>query len=155
MILLFYVNSKDNEKEPKLFLTLLFFMGIISCFFVIFISYFLDKIFPILSLDIGDLDYISLFVKVFFGIALIEEFCKWCFVALLGYRSKYFDETYDIIIYAVFVSLGFACFENILYVMQDGYTSAIIRALISVPGHMCFAISMGYYLFSMGIFLLS
>ena len=45
--------------------------------------------------------------------------------------------------------MGFALFENILYVFDDkmgGMSTAIVRSIISVPGHMLFAIPMGYYL---------
>ena len=30
----------------------------------------------------------------------------------IGYKSKEFDEFYDIVVYAVFVALGFAAFEK-------------------------------------------
>jgi len=46
---------------------------------------------------------------------------------------------------AVFVSLGFALIENILYVFQGGMTVAIARAFTAVPAHGFFAVIMGYY----------
>ena len=52
----------------------------------------------------------------------------------------------NIIVYAVFSSLGFACIENILYVLSGGVGIAILRAILSVPGHMCFGVIMGYFL---------
>ena len=48
--------------------------------------------------------------------------------------------------YAVFVSLGFATFENIFYVLQGGTSTAIARSLTSVPAHASFGIIMGYYM---------
>jgi RsiW-degrading membrane proteinase PrsW (M82 family) len=42
--------------------------------------------------------------------------------------------------------MGFALFENIGYVFENGMGTAIVRSIISVPGHMLFAIPMGYYL---------
>lgn len=63
-------------------------------------------------------------------------------------KNKYFDEKMDGIVYAVFVSLGFAAVENILYLFNN-YESfisvGISRAIFSVPGHFCFGILMGYY----------
>ena len=47
--------------------------------------------------------------------------------------------------HAVFVSLGFAAFENILYVLQYGFSNALMRAVASVPGHTFFGIMLGYY----------
>ena len=48
---------------------------------------------------------------------------------------------------AVCVGLGFAAFENIMYVFgeEDWFSTAIVRALLAVPGHYAFAILMGYY----------
>ena len=48
-------------------------------------------------------------------------------------------------VYSVVVSLGFATFENILYVFQNGIGTAITRAIFSVPGHVIDAIFMGYF----------
>mgnify|MGYP002514454572 CR=1 FL=1 len=51
------------------------------------------------------------------------------------------------IVYSVFVSLGFACFENILYVFANqSIAVGISRGILSVPGHACDAVFMGYYL---------
>ena len=59
-----------------------------------------------------------------------------------------FDEKMDGIVYAVCVSLGFAAFENILYLFSDTesfLSIGIVRAIFAVPGHFCFGILMGYY----------
>lgn len=79
-----------------------------------------------------------------------EELWKLILLSLAVWRSRHFDEYYDGIVYACFVSLGFACFENISYVMGQGsYFDALqtgtIRAIVSVPGHFLFAVVMGYY----------
>ena len=78
-------------------------------------------------------------------VGLVEEGCKWFFTKKFGYDNKEFDEIYDIIVYSVFVSLGFACIENIFYVLQNGLGNAILRAIISIPGHTMFAVFMGYF----------
>jgi RsiW-degrading membrane proteinase PrsW (M82 family) len=44
------------------------------------------------------------------------------------------------------VSMGFACTENILYVLEGGYEVAIMRAFTAVPAHATFGILMGYYM---------
>ena len=54
---------------------------------------------------------------------------------------------YDIVVYAVFVALGFAAFENILYVFDlQSIQVGIFRGLLAIPGHVCDGIAMGYYL---------
>jgi RsiW-degrading membrane proteinase PrsW (M82 family) len=63
-------------------------------------------------------------------------------------KNPWFDEHFDGIVYAVYVGLGFAAFENVAYVLSAGdqwMTVAAMRALLAVPGHYGFAILMGYY----------
>lgn len=53
----------------------------------------------------------------------------------------------DGIVYPVFVSLGFAALENIVYLFSnyDSFISVGIgRTIYSVSGHFCFAVLMGY-----------
>ena len=47
--------------------------------------------------------------------------------------------------YAVFVALGFALWENISYVLMYGLGTAAIRAVTAVPGHACFGVFMGAF----------
>ncbi|MBQ0016724.1 MAG: PrsW family intramembrane metalloprotease [Bacteroidales bacterium] len=79
-----------------------------------------------------------------------EELCKLILLMLIVWRSRHFDEYFDGIVYAVFLSMGFACVENITYVFgNDTWLGAIstgtLRAFLSVPGHFLFAVAMGYY----------
>ena len=48
-------------------------------------------------------------------------------------------------VYAVFVSLGFALWENISYVLHFGFQTAIVRSLTAIPGHACFGVFMGAF----------
>ena len=52
---------------------------------------------------------------------------------------------FDGIVYSVFVSLGFAAYENILYVFSYGLSVALPRALLAIPGHLSFSIAMGIF----------
>ena len=49
------------------------------------------------------------------------------------------------VVYAVFVSLGFALWENLGYVAMYGLSTALVRAVTAVPGHACFGVFMGVY----------
>ncbi len=141
-----FVYRKDKNKEPTKILTKLFLGGIFSCFLVLIVSLILGYIFPVFSADPTTLNLFELAIYVFIGVALVEEVCKWIFVYKISYNDKQFDEFYDIIIYSVFVALGFACFENLLYVYGNGVGTGIVRALLAVPGHACDGVAMGYYL---------
>ena len=143
-----FVYKKDRQKEPTKLLIKLFLGGIGSCFLVLIVSLFLDLIFPIFSADETDLNLVELFIQVFIGVALVEEFCKWIIAYKISYNDKDFDEFYDSILYCVFVALGFASVENIIAILGNGFdiSFAIKRSLITVPAHSFFAISSGYYL---------
>ena len=88
----------------------------------------------------------ELVIHVFIGVALVEESCKWIMLYLISYNDKSFDELYDALLFAMFVALGFACFENLLYVFQKGIGVGLVRAVLAVPGHVCDGMFMGYYL---------
>lgn len=85
------------------------------------------------------------FYDAFIEAALIEEVFKFLFFYFFIYNKSYLNEPYDGIIYAAFVSLGFATIENILYVFQNGILIAILRMFMAVPGHAIFGVLMGYY----------
>lgn len=141
-----YIYNKDKNKESKKLLAKLFLSGLLSIILTLIISGVLDSLFPILAADSDNLNLYELFFNVFFGVALVEEFSKWIMVYKISYNHKEFDEVYDAIVYTTFVALGFACFENILYVLEEGMYTGIIRAFTAVPGHTCDGVLMGYYL---------
>ncbi len=141
ILLMFYVWSKDKSKEPFKMLVILVLLGVLSCIPAGFIEMLLDNI--VLSV-FGENNYVYFFVKAFFGVALVEEGCKFLFMFLYTRNHKEFNGLFDGMIYAVFVSLGFAAFENVFYVAEYGSQVAISRAFTAVPGHMFFAVFMGY-----------
>ena len=141
-----YIYSKDRNKEPKALLFKLLAGGVGSAFLTLFISRIIISIYPPFDTFQENASGIELFLCVFFGIALVEEFSKWIFAYKLSYHSKEFDELYDMIIYCVFVALGFAFFENILYVLEGGVATAFTRAITAVPGHAADGVFMGYFL---------
>lgn len=146
-IICWFIYLKDKNKEPTELLTKLFASGITSCFWVVLISTLMEVIFPFLKKDVEVMNIFESAFYAFIGVALVEECCKWFYVHKHGYKNSAFDEKYDIIVYAVFVSLGFAFFENILYVFgNNSIAVGITRALLAVPGHACDSIFMGYYL---------
>lgn len=141
-----YIYNTDFEKEPTALLIKLFLLGIGSVTVTLFLTTFLNEICPFFEADTKYLNVLELIPYVYIGIAFIEEFSKWIFVRLFTYHHYEFNHAYDAIVYAVFVSLGFACLENILYVFQTGIQTAILRGITAVPGHACFGVFMGYYL---------
>lgn len=138
-----FIYLKDQHKEPKGLLALIFFMGALSVIPICIGEIAFDFIFP--TDAVVSYGFVLIFINIFIDVALFEEGFKWLVTWFFGYRNESFDEIYDIIVYAVFASLGFACIENIGYVFQFGLGTAFTRALLSIPGHTCFAITMGYF----------
>ena len=71
------------------------------------------------------------------GQAVLPEKFSW--------RNPNFNYLFDAVVYAVFVSLGFAAFENIKYVFTYGLSVALTRAVTAVPGHLSFSVFMGIF----------
>lgn len=141
-----YIYAKDRNKEPKDLLFKLLLAGVGSAFLTLFISGIIIAFIPGFSNFEESKNILIILLGAFLGVGLVEEFSKWIFAYKISYNNPEFDEFYDMIIYCVFVSLGFALFENIAYVLQGGYTVAIARALLAVPGHACDGVFMGYFL---------
>lgn len=141
--LLYEIYKADRYKEPTGLLVKLFLGGILSVIPAVILEMMVND--PIAGLFNYQASPMYFIVEAFIGVALIEELCKYVFLRLFSWNNPNFDDTFDGIIYAVFVSLGFAALENILYVLDGGVSVAISRALLSIPGHMCFAIIMGFY----------
>lgn len=142
-----YIYNKDKNKESSTILIKLFLGGILSCFLTLLISGIMGVLFPIFDAEIESLNWSELIIYVFIGVALVEEISKWVMVYFFSYNNHEFDEIYDMIVYGAFVALGFAFFENLLYVFYNGgISTGIVRAISAIPGHACDGVFMGYYL---------
>lgn len=85
-------------------------------------------------------------IALYFGIvAFAEEGSKYFMLKRRTWRSPEFDCLFDGVVYSVFVSLGFALWENISYVLTFGFATAVVRAVTAIPGHACFGVFMGVF----------
>jgi RsiW-degrading membrane proteinase PrsW (M82 family) len=84
------------------------------------------------------------FFAAFVTAAIPEEFLK--FLVLVGYsaRRRCFDEPMDGLVYGAAAALGFAALENVLYVMDGGWATALLRAVTAVPMHAAAGAMIGY-----------
>ena len=82
------------------------------------------------------------------GTGLPEEAVKLFVVYWIALRHEDFERPVDALVLSVAVALGFASFENLLYVVQsdDWARTASIRAITAVPSHVVNAMFMGYFL---------
>lgn len=142
VLLIFIYKNDRKEKEPMALLMKLFVYGVIVSYPVSFAEEIVSL--PIDSLTTkGSFPYAIL--TAFVVAALCEEVGKFIVMRYLVWKDRNFNCTFDGIAYAVFVSLGFATLENILYVAEGGISTALVRMFVSVPGHMCFGVFMGYF----------
>jgi len=140
-IILFYIYFRDKyEKEPLGMLIKALLLGIVIVIPVIFVERLLMTMMP-QSSKVAAAAYHAFVVA-----GITEELFKFMALYLLIWKSPNFNEKFDGIVYAVFVSLGFAGVENVLYVMDGGMQTALTRAITAVPAHAIFGITMGYYL---------
>ena len=82
-------------------------------------------------------------IMYFVIVAFSEEGAKYILLRCRTWRSDAFNCQFDGVVYAVFVSLGFALWENLGYVAMYGLSTALVRAVTAVPGHACFGVFMG------------
>lgn len=139
-----YSNDKV-EKEPAKLLILTFIGGVISLFLTKFLASKYQYYLPFLIEENPGLEAYKIFLISFGEIGLIEELCKWLILYFMIWRNKEFNHIYDAIVYAVFISLGFATIENFFYLWNTNFATLIVRSLFTVPGHAFFGVIMGYF----------
>ena len=140
VIIALYIYVRDKyEREPISMLLKALGTGILIVLPISLVEWLLASVMPQMAQQ-G-----QAFYKAFLVAGFTEELFKFLALYFLIWRNRNFNEKFDGIVYAVFISLGFAAVENIIYVMQFGIQTGYVRALASVPGHALFGITMGYY----------
>ncbi|GET28600.1 PrsW family glutamic-type intramembrane protease [Prolixibacter sp. SD074] len=143
IIILFYIYSRDKyEKEPFYLLAKGLLFGVISVLPVTLIEGILMMFGPLFT------GYWNTFYQAFVVAGATEEGFKFLASFLLVWHSREFNQRFDGIVYAVFVSMGFALVENMLYVFTsaNGLSVGLTRALTAVPAHAMFGVLMGFHL---------
>ena len=139
--LLYRVYKMDTiEKEPWSILRKLLLWGALSGIPAALVESLLTGVVQNL-LQEGTLLYN--FVFGFIVAALVEESFKFFFLYKFTFKNPAFNYRFDGVVYAVFVSMGFAILENVLYVFQGGLGVALSRALLALPLHAACGVYMG------------
>lgn len=143
IVLLWYVYRRDRvEREPLGLLLSLLWKGVLAAL----CSIALETIGQlVLNALVPEGTLLHTLLLAFVVVAAVEEGTKFFFLKRRTWYEYNFNYRFDAIVYSVFVSLGFAAFENIQYVFSYGLSVALPRALLSLPGHMAFAVFMGVY----------
>jgi RsiW-degrading membrane proteinase PrsW (M82 family)/ribosomal protein L40E len=138
------------QPEPRLLVIRTFLLGMVVVIpvalleVVLALPYLLPDITnlsieSISKLSIGGVAYFSFIVAGF-----SEELGKYLVVRGTIYRSVYFNEPADGILYASAVALGFASLENVGYLAIYGWENILVRGPISTLAHVLFSMVWGY-----------
>lgn len=140
VVLLRYVYSWSNNKQPYELLRYLILGGFGAALLAMIPEY-------IESFLYGEPKSTALaaWAGNFLFVAICEEGAKYLYLKKRTWSSWNFRTRFDGITYAVYVSLGFAIFENIRYVFHYGVGVAAQRAFLAIPAHMAFAVLMGWF----------
>jgi len=141
LLIIYYFDTSDKYPEPWRYLIATFALGVATVIPIFIFGYFARDYIVNLSDPVFRAFSISLFLA-----AIPEELLKFAVVFFFCLRLKAFDEPMDGLVYGVTASLGFATFENIMYVMNGGILTSIARAITAVPSHAIDGAIMGYYL---------
>jgi len=144
LILRYFVRS-DAFPEPRRAIAITFAWGVGSIVPAVILAVLLLLAVDAAVGDRVDDPWLRGLGLSFFGAAIPEELFKFAVLYLYCRRLGDFDEPMDGIVYGVTASLGFATFENLLYVLDGGIGVAIVRSLTAVPGHAMLGVVMGFY----------
>lgn len=140
VVMLLFWRSDRTAREP---------LGLV------FRTFLLGATFAVLAALVNtQLGWLPDTVKYLFVVGPGEEIVKLFAVFAFVYHHKEFDHAIDGLFYGVAAGAGFAAIENVMYVINAGvdgglgaaWATAIVRALISTPGHAIWTGFAGYYL---------
>jgi RsiW-degrading membrane proteinase PrsW (M82 family) len=135
--LLYFYHKDRLAPEPRSLVARTFIIGLVAA----------------IPIAIAELlfSWLGGFLMIVAVAPILEEYGKYFSVRFTVYHHKEFDEPLDGIIYAVAAALGFASFENFLYLLHayqvgagELVVTSIVRAVLSVPGHALFSSMWGY-----------
>ena len=130
----FFVRKNSYRPEPRRLLAVTFVLGMVSTFPAAIIErLLLNESILEPGMSLGDIA-----VNMFFVVGPVEEFSKFMAVWLYAFRSRYFEEPMDGLVYSAAASLGFASLENFIYMGRYGPQVIVGRAIMSTVGHLIF-----------------
>ncbi len=140
LILLYVIYRMDKlEREPVKLLLSLFLRGAVAMVPILILELIADRLIGVFAWS----QLLYIFFAYFVIPGFIEEGVKYMAVLSRAWKDPNFNYTFDAVVYAVFASLGFAAVENVMYVVTTGFSTAVVRAIFSIPGHAMFGVVMG------------
>jgi len=115
--LTFWLLEDRCEPEPKRYIFFVFVGGALS----VFVALWLEQRAMVLFTG----------TTLLFAWAVIEELLKFGAAYFIALRSSVFDEPLDAVIYMVAAALGFAAFENMLFLLTPLQSGDVLRSVIT------------------------
>lgn len=140
LLIIIYVYRKDKvEKEPIGLIIRILFFGVLSCLAAGYLEQLESQFLP--QYPQGSLEYAL--TTSFCMAAFVEEIVKFLAMRLGSWKYQGFNYRFDGIVYGVSAAVGFAVYENIMYVAMYGLQTAIVRAFTAIPLHAFCGVFMG------------
>lgn len=138
----YYCRQAAVKSHPMALIAKTFLLGLIYTIPVFVMESVISRVSVIFAWS----RFFYYFFEAFFVAGLCEEYIKLHIVRKYVYSTPHFRKIKEGIIYTIVASLGFACMENILYVMQGSWPVALARGFTAVPMHAVCSGMMGYYI---------
>ena len=144
IILLIIVWKYDTvEKEPPALIAKLFFGGALTVISAVVTGRLGDSLLGLFYK--GEMPLFFVFIDSLIFTAFAQEAGKYLVLRAVTWKNREFNYTFDAVVYAVAVSLGFSVTENIVYIIRSGAAASPGRIFLTVPGHVLFAVFMGFF----------
>ena len=144
-----YIYKKDKwQPEPLSQIRKIFFLGMASIIPAIILESVLTTYCFHTDLRTVEEVFSIRVLFLFLIVGPIEELCKYSVVKRFIFHTEHFDERIDGVVYMVVAAMGFAGFENIMYIINSPNPTlvGIIRCVTSTPGHAIFSGFFGIFL---------
>lgn len=146
LVLLAGIYVVDKRREPPALVLATFALGALGKAATVVVEGWAEQATGLTIRTSQSIGLSAALLFLFGFVAPVGELSK-VMAAWPAYRSKYFDEPFDGVVYASASALGFAAFEtaSVLYRHPSGWVW-IARTLVAQPAHVFFACAWGYAL---------
>jgi len=150
----FFWRLDKHEKEPLFPLAMCVVFGALSAVLALFLEEVTSALF---SFGFGDANSnpFLLFFYLVLVVGLIEELAKFLPVYFYAFRTEYFNEPMDGLVYASASAVGFLFVEDVIYVLvgfQLGFSEGmrmVVARILTSPVHLLLAsywgVELGFY----------
>lgn len=127
LIWLWFWLKEDAHPEPRRMIFFTFLAGALA----VPLALILEEIASWLAVSSGIAKKGTMGISMIFIWAAVEEYLKYFAAKQVAFKRKSFDEPVDALIYMITAALGFAAFENTLFLLKAFQGSGLFLGLIT------------------------